>query len=79
MIKLDISLLIFFYTLFSAVIILIMWVAAGYRDRRKIAPKYTEHVWRCSVCTHTYIDSKHIEISSCPLCGSFNKREGGIS
>lgn len=74
MIKLDISLFIFFYTLCSVIIIMIMWIMAVYRDKKKLTPKYPEYAWRCSVCAHAYIDSKHDDISACPLCGSFNKR-----
>ena len=34
-----------------------------------------DYAWRCSVCSHSYIDSKHDEMSVCPLCGSYNKKE----
>lgn len=78
MIKLDISTIIFFYTLFSAIIILIIWVIAGYKAIKKVAPKYADYLWKCTVCANTYIDSKHVDMSSCPLCGSYNKREDSV-
>lgn len=74
MIRIDISLLIFFYILLSAIIILIIWVMAGYREKKDLSPKELEYIWKCSVCSNVYIDSKHEEISECPLCGSYNKR-----
>lgn len=74
MIKLDISSLIFFYTLFSAIIILIIWFLFGYKRAPKQISKDMDCVWKCSVCFHSYIDSKHDEISICPLCGSYNKK-----
>lgn len=74
MIKLDISTLIFFYTLFSAVVILIIWAISGYRGMDRAAGKDIDFVWKCSICFHSYVDSKHDEISVCPLCGSYNKK-----
>ncbi len=75
MIKVDISLLIFFYILFSAVVILLVWVTAGYREKRDFSLKDVEYIWKCKVCSNVYIDSRHEDISECPLCGSYNKRE----
>ena len=74
MIKLDISTLIFFYTLFSAIIILVIWVVVAYKKRDGPAGKDMDYTWKCSVCFHSYIDSKHDEISVCPLCGSYNEK-----
>ncbi|MFA5146312.1 MAG: hypothetical protein WC515_02900 [Candidatus Omnitrophota bacterium] len=76
MIKLDISALIFFYMLSSAVIILIVWAVSGERKRGRSAGKEAGYIWKCSVCFHNYIDSKHEDISLCPVCGSYNKKEG---
>ena len=75
MIKLTISSLIFYYTVFSVIIILIIWLVSGYRGMRRVPPKDIDYIWKCSVCYNTYIDSKHEDISMCPLCGSYNKRE----
>jgi len=74
MIKIDISLLIFFYILFSAVVILLVWVTAGYKEKRDFSPKDVGYIWKCPVCSNVYIDSRHEDISKCPLCGSYNKR-----
>ena len=74
MIRLDISTLMFFYTLFSVITILIIWVFFGYKRAGSRIGKDMEYTWRCSVCSHSYIDSKHDEISVCPLCGSYNKK-----
>ena len=75
MIKLDISSLIFFYTLFSGIIILVIWFLFGYKKgARPIDREDASYTWKCSVCFHSYIDSRHEEISVCPLCGSYNKK-----
>ncbi len=75
MIKLDITTLVFFYILFSAMSILTLWAFKGYRRSWKRKGGETDYIWKCSVCLHDYIDSRHDDISVCPLCGSYNKRE----
>ena len=75
MIKLDISNLIFCYTFFSAIIILIVWIISGYSTKRKFSVKDVSYIWKCALCAHIYVDSVHEDISTCPLCGSYNKRE----
>ncbi|MCX5679095.1 MAG: hypothetical protein NTZ95_00200 [Candidatus Omnitrophica bacterium] len=75
MIKIDISLLIFFYILFSAVVILLVWITAGYKEKRDFSLKDVEYIWKCMVCSNVYINSRHEDISECPLCGSYNKRD----
>ena len=32
-------------------------------------------VWHCVICTYFYIDSRHSDISVCPRCGSYNKKQ----
>lgn len=75
MLKLYISSLIFFYILFSVVTILVAWIVYGYRISRRFQPKDVEFIWKCSICLAAYIDSRHEDISVCPQCGSYNKRE----
>ena len=74
MIKIDISLLIFCYILFSAIVILLVWVIAGYKEKRDFSLKDVEYIRKCKVCSNVYIDSRHEDISECPVCGSYNKR-----
>lgn len=75
MIRLNISQLIFFYTLCSVIIILIIWIISNYKEGKRVSPKDIDHIWKCSVCFNDYVDSKREEISVCPLCGSYNKKE----
>lgn len=74
MIKLDISTLIFYYVLFSVIFILIGWIISAYKKVRWVQRKDVEYIWKCDVCLNIYIDSRHEEISVCPLCGSYNKK-----
>jgi len=75
MIQLDITTLIFFYILFSVMVTLVVWAFFGYRGLKRVRPKDEQYIWKCSVCFHDYIDSRHEDISACPMCGSYNKRE----
>lgn len=75
MIKLSVTSLIFFHILFSVITILIVWVISGYGRAKRLLPKDVDLIWKCSVCSNTYIDSRHDDISVCTLCGSYNKRE----
>ena len=75
MIKLDISALIFFYALLTAIVIIIIWIADGYRHRKSYSARETDYIWKCAVCSNIYVDSVLEDISKCPLCSSYNKRE----
>jgi len=76
MIKVDITVLMSIYILFSVIAILVIWAILGYRRFKVIGEQeHSDHVWECSICFHAYIDSRHEDISVCPLCGSYNKRE----
>ena len=77
MITLDITTFIFLYALCSVIVILILWVIFGYKGVRRFSPKEIRYIWKCSLCSHIYVDSKHEEISVCPLCGSYNKKGVG--
>lgn len=78
MIKLSLAALAFFYVLCSAIIVLMIWIISGYRRTRRFTGKDISYIWKCSVCSHEYIDSKHDDVSACPLCGSYNKKEPKI-
>ncbi len=75
MIKLDISSLIFFHILFTVITVLIIWLLSALGNTKRFTPKDVEFIWKCALCANVYVDSKHEEMSICPLCGSYNKRE----
>ena len=77
MIILTVTQLIFFYTLCSVIITLLLWIISNYRQRKALPDKEIDAIWKCSVCFNTYVDSKHDDISVCPVCGSYNKKEKG--
>ncbi len=75
MITLDISQAVFLYLLVSVVGVLILWVF--FEERIKFVSFKEEdiYIWQCNICTHTYIDSVHNDISRCPRCNSLNARK----
>ena len=81
MIRIDIATLVFFYILGSVVSIFIVWAVLGYRKMRSVSGSAgsADLIWKCSICFHDYIDSLHDDISVCPLCGSYNKRNSSKS
>lgn len=74
MIKMDISVAIFLYLLFSVVFILAIWSFIDFGTKLKTYSSDEKYIWHCSICSHTYIDSVHDDISKCPRCDSFNQR-----
>lgn len=74
MIPVDISTAVLIYLCVTLVVVMFVWVRF---ERSGAFKKYTVHpkeVWNCSVCTYTYVDSLHQELSQCPQCKSWNRR-----
>lgn len=74
MIKIDISTALFFYMLFSTMLILVVWGFFDFGTKLKIFGSDEKYIWHCSICANTYIDSRHSDISRCPVCGSYNEK-----
>jgi len=75
MIKLDISMALFFYLLFTTVGILVIWSFFDFGIKLQSFSSDEKYIWHCGICSLTYIDSRHDEISKCPRCGSFTQRD----
>jgi hypothetical protein len=76
MFKLDLSAAICLYLSISIVGLFVGWL---FLERRGAFKRYTrdeEYIWQCSICSHTYVDSKHELLSLCPVCKSYNKKGG---
>ena len=74
MIHLDVSWAVFLYLVSSLLAIFALWI---FFERKVVFPKFVREeadVWECSICTYTYVDSQHQEISQCPQCRSYNKK-----
>ncbi|MDD5449201.1 MAG: hypothetical protein PHO42_01195 [Candidatus Omnitrophica bacterium] len=74
MIKIEISLAVCLYLVFSVIGFLIIWLLIDSKKGvKKIHPE-EKFVWQCSICTFFYIDSQNDELSICPRCGSYNRK-----
>jgi len=76
MIRIDFSLAVALYLLLILVLVACAWVIFEHRLKTKggLNIWHKNNVWHCSVCTYTYLD-KEAELSICPRCKSYNKRE----
>ena len=74
MIKVDISTALFLYLFFTAVLLLILWSFFNFGTKMKTFGSEEKYIWHCSICTLTYVDSRHENISKCPRCGSYNEK-----
>ncbi|MBD3380474.1 MAG: hypothetical protein GF408_08455 [Candidatus Omnitrophica bacterium] len=74
MVKLDISMALFFYLLFTAVFMLIVWSFFDLGTGLKSYGSDEKYIWHCPICAYNYIDSRNEEISVCPRCKSYNQR-----
>lgn len=71
----DISTAVFLYVMGSLAVTFLFWIAF---EKRAALPKYVReeaNVWECRICAYTYVDSQHHEISQCPQCKSWNKKD----
>ena len=75
MFSVSVSMAIFLYVMSALAIIFVLWISL---EKKTTLPKYVREeadVWECSICAYTYVDSTHQEISQCPQCKSYNKKE----
>lgn len=72
MIPVSLSGLFVIYVLSFLAMILTLWV--GYEFRRKAGQvePLEQRIFRCSICTHVYLDDRDEAFSRCPRCGSLN-------
>ena len=74
MFRIDVSTAIFLYLMSSLLVIFVLWI---FFEKKVVLPKFVREeadVWECAICTYTYVDSTHHEISQCPQCKSYNKK-----
>jgi len=73
MIEINFSFAVALYVIILLVTILSFWLL-GKKEKNKELFLNQKFIWFCSVCTHTYINTKEDTISVCPRCGSYNKK-----
>ncbi len=75
MIKLDISMALFLYLLFSTVLLLVIWSFFDFGTKLRKFTSDERSIWHCNICDYNYIDSISEELSRCPRCGSYNEKK----
>lgn len=78
MIKIEFSLAVGLYLILTTCLVLILW--AVFEKKKILDSLFSEKTffWQCNICTYVYVDSKHINLSQCPRCSSFNKKEEDV-
>ncbi len=74
MIPVDFSTAVLIYLLVTLIGVIAVWVRFERGDAFKKYNVHPKEVWNCSVCAYTYVDSLHRELSKCPQCQSWNRR-----
>lgn len=75
MIKIEFSLAVALYLILTICVMLAALVLKNKNELKQFSSE-KNFLWQCSICTYTYVDSRHNNISQCPRCGSYNKKEG---
>jgi len=73
MININFSFAVAFYLSIVLVVAFSLWLFSRKQKGRDLALD-PAHIWFCSICTYTYINTKQDSISACPRCGSYNKK-----
>lgn len=73
MITFDFSVAVALYLAVAVVLVFFFWLWNKKKRTTSLGvdPKI---IWFCSICTYNYINTKEDDISICPRCGSYNKR-----
>ena len=74
MIDLDFSLAIAIFFLLTLAVLLVSWLLEK-RQKGKDLSLDKRFIWFCDICSYTYINTKEDNISVCPRCGSYNKKQ----
>ncbi len=73
MINLDFRVAVAGYILIYLAVFFILWLSFRKQKDKELLLD-DKFLWFCSVCTYTFINTKEENISTCPRCGSYNKK-----
>ncbi len=76
MIQVGISGFFVIYLLSFLALILTLWIVYESRGRGREIEHLERRIFRCSICTHVYLDDRDEKFSRCPRCGSLNETAG---
>ncbi len=76
MIEVPVSSAVLVFLLVTVAFVLVVWFLTERRrpgeDNRK---KIEDHVLKCPICTHVYLETRPGGMSKCPRCGSLNTEQ----
>ena len=75
MIKIEFSLAVALYIVFTTCLVFIFWMIAEKKKIQGTIALEKRFFWQCAICTYVYVDSTHDTLSKCPRCGSYNTKE----
>ena len=78
MIRIEFSIAVALYIILTACLLLLLLIFENRKDS-KLFSSEKNFLWQCFICTYVYVDSRHTNISQCPRCGSYNKKEERIA
>jgi len=61
------------YLIITIAVVFFFW-ALNKEKKSKDLSLDAKFIWFCNVCTYTYVNTKEELISTCPRCGSYNKK-----
>jgi rubrerythrin len=73
MISIDFSLAVSLYLFFIILAINLFWLLSKNKKDKDLSLD-ERFIWFCSVCTYNYVNTREESISTCPRCGSYNKK-----
>ncbi|MCX5693199.1 MAG: hypothetical protein NTX47_05920 [Candidatus Omnitrophica bacterium] len=74
MIKIEFSLAVALYLILTTCLIFLILIFKNRKEPKQFSSE-KNFLWQCSICTYVYVDSRHTNMSQCPRCGSYNKKE----
>lgn len=76
MIEVSFSSFYMIYIIFLGFIVFFMWLVNEAKNKSGSFEIESENAfWQCQICAYTFVDSQSKEISICPRCGSYNKKD----
>jgi phage FluMu protein Com len=60
------------YLLSFLAMILALWIVYEFRRKAGQVEPSEQRIYRCTICTHVYLDDRDEAFSRCPRCGSLN-------
>ncbi len=76
MIEVSFSSFFMIYIIFLVCIVIFLWILNEAKNNSgSFEIESANAFWQCQICANTYVDSHNKDISICPRCGSYNKKD----